>query len=304
MRAIVFFAAALLAAGPALAQTGMPDAAPIVAAERAFAADAPVLGLTASFNKWAVPDAVMIAGGQVQTVRDVFPPEVPRPADEIQLEWWPNFAGISRSGDLGFTTGGVAINGRRTGHYFTIWKKQADGSWRWVYDGGTGASAADVPGPDSEPVILGFGAELLRETYNGVPISNTPFSEGAMAAVRAREAALAVAAATDQKAAHLAVMAANGRLYVAARPPADGSEAIAEALSGWPETFQFGPTEGGGAARYGDLVWTYGTAAWADDGQARTGHYVRVWQRQFEGWRIVLAQLIPAPPPAPPPAGG
>jgi hypothetical protein len=302
MRAIAF-AAVLLATCPALAQTRTPDAAPIVAAERAFAADAPALGLTASFNKWAVPDAVMIAGGQVQTVRDLFPPEVPRPADEVRLEWWPNFAGISRSGDLGFTTGGVATNGRRTGHYFTIWMKQSDGSWRWVYDGGTGASAADVPGPDSEPVILGFGAELLRETYNGVPISNTPFSEGAMAAVRAREAALAVAAATDQKAAHLAMMAANGRLYVGARPPADGSEAIAEALSDWPGTFRFGPTEGGGAARYGDLVWTYGTAAWTDDGQARAGHYVRVWQRQFEGWRIVLAQLIPAPIVPPPPAG-
>ena len=33
MRAIAFVAA-LLAAGPALAQTGIPDAAPIVAAER------------------------------------------------------------------------------------------------------------------------------------------------------------------------------------------------------------------------------------------------------------------------------
>ncbi|MDP2763465.1 MAG: hypothetical protein Q8O54_01345 [Brevundimonas sp.] len=302
MRAIIC-AAALLAAGPTLAQTAAPDAAPIVAAERAFAADAPVMGLTASFNKWAVPDAVMIAGGQVQTVRDVFPPDVPRPADEIRLEWWPNFAGISRSGDLGFTTGGVAVNGQRTGHYFTVWKEQPDGSWRWVYDGGSGATAADVPGPDSEPVILGFGAELLRETYNERPISNTPFSERAMAAVKAREAALAVAAATDQKAAHLAVMAANGRLYVAPRPPAIGPEAFAEALSDWPETFQFGPTEGGGAARYGDLVWTYGPAAWTSDGQSRTGHYVRVWQRQFEGWRIVLAQLIPAPIAPPSPAG-
>lgn len=300
MRDIVF-AAALLAGGPALAQS--PDAAPVVAAERAFAADAPVLGLTASFNKWSVPDAVMIGGGQVQTVRDVFPPAVPRPADEILLEWWPNFAGISRSGDLGFTTGGVAVNGQRTGHYFTVWQKQPDGSWRWVYDGGSGASAANVPGPDSEPVILGFGPELLRVVYAGVPVSGAPASESAMTAVKAQEAALAVAAATDQKAAHLAVMAANGRLYVAPRPPADGPEAFAEALSDWPATFEFGPTEGGGAARYGDLVWTYGSAAWTAQGEPRTGHYVRVWQRQSEGWRIVLAQLIPAPVTPPPPAG-
>jgi len=301
MRAFVFVAA-LLAAGPALAQT--PDAAPIVAAERAFAADAPGMGLTASFNKWSVPDAVMIAGGQVQTVRDVFPPEVPRPADEIRLEWWPNFAGIARSGDMGFTTGGVAVNGQRTGHYFTIWKKQPDGSWRWVYDGGSGTSAADVPGPDSEPVILPPGPELLQVvTSMDRPPPPMP-ADWAMTRVKAEEAALAVAAATDQKTAHLAVLADNGRLYVALRPPAIGREAFAEALDGWPATFRFGPTEGGGQSQYGDLVWTYGAAAWTAEGQERTGHYVRLWQRQEDGFRIVLAQLIPAPPPPPSPAGG
>ncbi len=300
MRAIAF-AAALLAAGPVLAQT--PDAAAIVAAERAFAADAPVLGLTASFNKWSVPDAVMIGGGQVQTVRDVFPPDVPRPADEARLEWWPNFAGISRSGDLGFTTGGVAINGQRTGHYFTIWKKQADGSWRWVYDGGSGASAAGVPGPDSEPVILPVGPALLQvvTSLDRPPPSMAP--DWAMTRVREQEAVLARTAATDQKAAHLAALADNGRLYVAPRPPAIGRAAFADALDAWPPTFRFGPTEGGGQSQYGDLVWTYGPAAWTTDGQARTGHYVRLWQRQEDGFRIVLAQLIAAPPPPPPPAG-
>lgn len=301
MRAIAFATAVLLAADPALAQSA--DAAPIVAAERAFAADASVLGLTASFNKWAVPDAVMIGGGQVQTVRDVFPPDVPRPADEALLEWWPNFAGISRSGDLGFTTGGVAINGQRTGHYFTIWKKQPDGSWRWVYDGGSGASAADVPGPDSEPVILPVGPQLLQvvTSLDRPPPPMAP--DWAMTRVREQEAALARAAVTDQKAAHLAAMADNGRLYVAPRPPAIGRDAFAEALDAWPATFRFGPTEGGGQSQYGDLVWTYGPAAWSRDGQERTGHYVRLWQRQEEGFRIVLAQLIPAPIVPPPPAG-
>lgn len=301
MRAFVF-ASVLLASAPALAQ--VPDAAPIVAAERAFAADAPGLGLTASFNKWSVPDAVMIAGGEVQTVREVFPPEVPRPADEIRLEWWPNFAGIARSGDLGFTTGGVAVNGRRTGHYFTVWKRQTDGAWKWVYDGGSGASAADVPGPDSEPVILPAGPELFRVVSPGAPDTGPPASEEAMTAVRAQEAILAGAAATDQKSAHLRFLADNGRLYVAPRPPAVGRDAFEEALSGWPATFAFGPTEGGGASRYGDMVWTYGSAAWTAEGQPRTGHYVRLWQRQADGWKMVLAQLIPAPVAAPPPAGG
>lgn len=297
MRQTAVFALSLtLLAVPALAQT--PDVAEVVAAERAFAADAPSMGIAGSFNKWSVPGAILIAGGEARTIGEVYP-DGPKPADEPLLEWWPNFAGVSRSGDMGFTTGGVALNGQRTGHYFTIWKRQPDGAWKWVYDGGSGASAADVPGPDSEPVILPVGPELLQVVREGEPPSRVSAAEWAMGAVRAEEAALAQASAADQKAAHLAVLADNGRLYVAPQPPAIGREAFAEALSGWPAAFRFGPTEGGGASDYGDLVWTYGQAAWTRDGQDRTGHYVRLWQRQGAGWKIVLAQLIPAPPPAP-----
>ncbi len=293
-----------LFAAPALAQT--PDAAPIVAAERAFAADAPSMGIAGSFNKWSVPEAIVIGGGQAQRIGEAYP-DGPRPADEPLLEWWPNFAGISRSGDLGFTTGGVAVNGRRTGHYFTVWKRQPDGAWKWVYDGGSGASAADVPGPDSEPVILPVAPlpQVHRNPALETPgVAPPPPAEQAMAEVRDQEAALATAAARDQKAAHLSAMADNGRLYVAPRPPAIGPDAFAEALSSWPATFEFGPTQGGGASQGGDMVWTYGPAAWSREGQTRTGHYVRLWQRQEGGWKIVLAQLIPAPPTAPPPAGG
>lgn len=272
---------------PALAQT--PDAAPVVAAERAFAADAPSLGIAGSFNKWSTPDAVVIGGGEVRPVREAYPPDVPRPADEPRLEWWPNFAGIARSGDLGFTTGGVALNGQRTGHYFTIWRKQADGSWKWVYDGGSGASAADVPGPDSEPVTL------------RVSMAGSTSPQVAMDEVRVAEARLAERAATDQKVAHLAELAWDGRVYVAPHPPAVGAQAAIEALDGWPETFQFGPAEGGGASEAGDLVWTYGPAAWTRNAGERRGHYVRLWQKREQGWALVLAQLIPAPPP---PAGG
>jgi len=296
MRALTF-AAALIAASPVMAQT--PDAAPVVAAERAFAADAPSMGVAGSFNKWSTPDAIVIGGGQVQRVRDAYP-DGPRPADEPLLEWWPNFAGVSRSGDMGFTTGGVQVGGRRTGHYFTVWLRQPDGAWKWVYDGGSGASAADVPGAETEPVILPVAPPV--QLVPPVPTPQRPviptLAEYSMTEVRRLEAALADEAATDQKAAHLRALADNGRLYVAPLPPAIGREAFAAALAGWPATFQFGPTGGGGASEAGDMVWTYGEAAWTRDGQARTGHYVRLWQRQEGGWKIVLAQLIAAPPPA------
>lgn len=266
---------------PALAQ----DAAPVVAAERAFAADGLRLGVDKSFHKWSTPDAILIGGGQVLNAHEAFPgTSDPDPAAP-PLVWWPNWAGIARSGDMGFTTGGVERGGARRGHYFTIWTRQADGSWKWVYDGGSGASSADVPPASAEPVIL--------------PTSSTGSgsAEAAMAEVRAAEAALAAAAAADQRAAHLEVLADDGRLYVAPRPPAIGRAAYAEALTGWPSVFDFGPTMGGGASAAGDMAWTWGEARWQGaGGSARNGHYVRLWQKRPEGWKLAFAQLIEAPP--------
>ncbi|MGH7020879.1 MAG: YybH family protein [Brevundimonas sp.] len=285
----LLFAAALISADGPSCPAASP--APVVAAERAFAADAPGLGIGGSFNKWALPDAVVIAQGRAQTVREVFPPDAARSADEPSLEWWPNWAGIARSGDLGFTTGGVAVNGGRTGHYFTIWACQPDGQWRWVYDGGSGATAVNVPGPDSTPDLMTTGA------------GGSASPEVAMAEVRTAEATLAETARTDQKAAHLAVLAEDGRLYVAPQPPAIGRAAMTAALDGWPARFDFGPTEGGGASLAGDLAWTYGPARWTQDGAERRGHYVRLWRKGADGWALMFAQLIQAPVAAPPPAG-
>lgn len=271
----------------ASAATAAATASEIVAAERAFAADAPSMGIAGSFNKWSTSDAIVIGAGNAQRVSVAYP-DGPRPADEPLLEWWPNFAGASRSGDFGFSTGGVKLGGRRTGQYFTVWNRQADGSWKWVYDGGSASSAADVPGPETEPEILAPGIERRQP------------QDVTMAEVRAREAELAQAADVDQKAAHLAALADNGRVYVAPRPPAIGRDAFAEALSAWPETFQFGPAEGGGASTAGDMAWTYGKAEWTRNGDTRAGYYVRMWQRQADGWKIVLAQLVTTPPPPPP----
>lgn len=287
MRLIALALPVVILAAPALAQT--PDAAQVVAAERAFAADFPAMGLAGSFSKWSTRDAVIITGGQARTSAELFAdaPQTRQPGEPL-IEWWPVFAGIAMSGDLGFTTGPAAQDGNRYGHYFTIWKRQPDGQWRWVYDGGTGADPAGQPGPDSEPRILPVATVG----------STTP--EAAMAEVEGAEAGLAAQSASSLKTAHLQYIAADGRLYVAPLAPAEGPEAFATALDGWPPTMAIGAMEGSGSSDAGDMVWTYGPAAWTRDGQPRHGHYVRIWQKRPEGWRIVLAQLIPAPPPAPP----
>ncbi len=60
--------------------------------------------------------------------------------EKTTLEWSPEFADVARSGDLGYTWGGytyrAADSSVSRGFYVTIWKKQANGEWRVVFDAG------------------------------------------------------------------------------------------------------------------------------------------------------------------------
>jgi hypothetical protein len=63
---------------------------------------------------------------------------------EVSLAWKPVFASVAESADLGFTVGeyintirgptGAAV--QRYGKYLTIWKRQKDGTWKFLVDGG------------------------------------------------------------------------------------------------------------------------------------------------------------------------
>ncbi|WGM32424.1 DUF4440 domain-containing protein [Brevundimonas sp. NIBR11] len=282
-RLLILAALFLTFARPASAQPA--DASQVVAAERAFAADGLTMGVDRSFLKWSTEDAVMIAGGAPRLAHDILDPHAGFDPAAPSLVWWPNWAGIAKSGDLGFTTGGVEVGGRRTGHYFTIWERQPDGGWKWVYDGGVGATAANVPGPETEPALL------------PTSILDSRSSDAAMSEVRTVEAVLAAGALRDQKQAHLALLAPDGRVYVAPLPPAIGRDAFAAALDAWPHRLELSAPFGGGSSAAGDMVWTYGRALWTGDDAQRAGHYVHLWQKRSMGWVLVFAQIIDDPTP-------
>ena len=65
-------------------------------------------------------------------------------ATTSQLIWEPTFADIDTNGNLGYTRGKWTytatdsnnVISEATGYYVTIWKKQTDGSWKYVFDTG------------------------------------------------------------------------------------------------------------------------------------------------------------------------
>jgi len=279
-------AVAFLIIGACAAPAPSPE--DVVAAERAFAADEAPLGFKRSFLKHSADDAIVLAPNPVNAHESLRA----QPDDDLaeprpHLVWWPLYAGIANSGDLGFTTGPYAFDGVRRGHYFTVWKKQPDGGWKWVFDGGVGADASGEAAQGSDVAYLSTSGE------------KSPSPEAAMTAVAALEEALASAAAESLQSAYGAYLDPDSRLHSSGPPPSKSESDREKAFAARPARAAFAYL-GGGASGAGDLVWTYGGADWADGEEPRKGYYVRVWQKRKGGWRIVFDQLIPSPPPSAP----
>ena len=269
-------APAVLAAAPAPAA----DPAPVIAAERAFAARAGEVGLKQSFLENLADDAVVFAP-EPTSAKAVYQsrPDGKGPS----LAWWPAFAGIAASGDLGFTTGPYEVNGKRAGHYFTVWKRQPDGAWKWVYDGGADSDATQAQGPEAPVAAL------------PPPTGPRLYPEAAFAKVRGAEAQLARRAAKDLAGAYKAALAPDARVQGSAAPPAATPQAVARELANRPATAEF-VALGGEASKAGDLAWTYGEVRWVKDSAPQRGHYVRIWQSRAPGWRLVFDQILAVPP--------
>jgi ketosteroid isomerase-like protein len=77
-----------------------------------------------------------------EAIRSILPED-----DPGTLQWEPLYADIAQSGDLGYTLGkyeyiftdSTGAEQVSEGYYVTIWKKQPDGSWKYVFDTGVQA---------------------------------------------------------------------------------------------------------------------------------------------------------------------
>lgn len=121
-------------------------------------------------------------------------------------------------------------------------------------------------------------------------------AEKAFAEIAPLEADLAAIAARDTKAAHLKYLAEAGLTAGPGEPGDLGRAAQRGELERRPAEAMLKPL-GGIASSAGDLAFTYGEARWTREHQTGRGHYVRIWQKRREGWRLVTDMLIPAPPP-------
>jgi ketosteroid isomerase-like protein len=255
----------------------------LAASELAFAKRSVEQGMRAAFIEYFADDGINFAPDPGNTrARYRARPEAIEP---FILDWHPAIAAVARAGDLGFTTGPYAITGRAPavrepaqGMFFSVWRRQPDGNWRVIVDGGA-PTRAPVPdaafGEDPQPLIsiakaAGAAGQKTLFELEAQPLFGEPAAANGYAALLADEA----------------------RLVIGPTPPALGRDAIVALLAERQLKFRW-ETLAAGVSRSDDLGYSYGRLHLLAAREKTTGHYVHVWMRDRGGhWRIVAELML------------
>lgn len=262
--------------------------ASLIAAEREFAAAASERGMKEAFLSYLSDDAILFRPRPVagkEYLRS-------RPPSTALLEWDPEYADVSASGTLGYTTGPWILRASRdgepiaTGRYLTFWRRPRTGEWKAVIDHG-------VQGPIEGDVSADSPVERAL-----VPDGATePRRGGDRASLLAADSALGIAPTGPKPARYRDQVATEVRHLRDGSKPRSGRAEIEGAIGDG--EIHFYPAAGE-VAISGDLGYTYGEyEVSSSNGSAaspRRGTYLRGWRYDAAGrWLLVvdLMTLLP-----------
>jgi len=267
----------------------------MVATELAFAKMAKEQGIRPSFMAFIAEDGILFRPRAVKGKKWMIDNPAPASDKHPLLSWYPAIADIALAGDMGYTTGpwefrqdihdakAVAF-----GNFLTVWKKQADGTWKFAVDLGI-----------SHPQPAESAARLfeLPKNYKQPAKGRVVNTEAERAILLGRERKFSAAsAARGARAAFLANAATDVRVFREGDLPLAGKEKGAAVVPPGANIWTWQP-EAWDVSRSGDLGYSYGTYQLKSDGtkSSETGNYFRIWKKQAGVWKVVVDLANPVP---------
>lgn len=279
------FACGLFFPAAAQKQSAKDDLAQMVATERAFSRMSEEKGTREAFGAFIADDGILFRPRAVVGKKWMQEHRLPSSDKRPLLTWQPIYAFMSRSGDLGYTTGPWQYKNdikdakaSAFGNFMTVWKKQADGNWRFVLDLGISNPEPRVQAKPMFPrAVTGrFAAVDVDATRADLLNEEREYSK-ASADLGAAEAFLLNAEV-------------GVRVYRENQMPFVGRPASAKAMypatTVWTWTPDFADV-----SRAGDLAYTYGTYELHDkktNAVTESGNYARVWKKVAGMWRVAI----------------
>jgi len=264
------------------AQTPLQD---MVKTEQAFSRMAAEKNARDAFMEFIADDGLLFRPTAVNGKEWMRQHPVPPSDKHPLLAWQPGFASMAAAGDLGFTTGPWEFKGdvkdekpSGFGHFVTLWKKQADGSWKFVVDLGISHPMSGGPQTLWQPPEEKRSGNIPRVDVDTVH----------KALLERERAYLQRTIEAGVLQAFRAFASSDVRLYRVGSLPFVGRDASAQALESAKLPVKW-TTAGSDVSRSGDLGYTYGTYEVADAAKVmERGSYVRIWKNEGGGWRILL----------------
>lgn len=114
----------------------------IVETEKEFTAMAQKEGIPLAFLAFAAEDAVLMRNNTLVIGKEALKESFQGSPENVSLSWKPDFVDVAASGDLGYTYGkfvytltdSLGNENVMEGVFHTVWKRQADGNWKFVWD--------------------------------------------------------------------------------------------------------------------------------------------------------------------------
>ena len=115
----------------------------VIQTEESFCIMAAEKGLAEAFSYFADENAVINRGNKIiQGKAEIKRYYSDQSYLNVKLEWKPDFVDVASSGDLAYTYGKYIFSTidsnstpiSNTGIFHTVWKRQADGKWKFVWD--------------------------------------------------------------------------------------------------------------------------------------------------------------------------
>lgn len=117
----------------------------ILSIELAFAKMASEKGVPAAFQHFAAENAVLLRGENLIQGKAAIEANYEKDKalwENATLSWSPDFIDVSASGDMAYTYGRYTFstsdssgtNEISGGIFHTVWKRQEDGNWKFVWD--------------------------------------------------------------------------------------------------------------------------------------------------------------------------
>lgn len=264
------------------AQIKNPNLNVLIATEYAFVSAAAEVGTRDAFLKFIADDGIIFRPNAVNG-KTYLSNAPKRPG---LLIWFPIFAGISRDGDMGFTTGPADFKKDQDssaiwfGNFSTVWQKQSNSEFKFVIDMGNSNNKPTEQYVPLKYEMTSSNSSALRKGMKRIKADELFNNDKELTMIISKMGV----ASTYKKFINEESRLLRDELY-----PIIGTSAITDYLSKNSGTYAFNPI-GGKISSSKDLGFTYGELKISDSDETKNGiyNYMHVWKKEGKRWIIII----------------